>query len=665
MRIGCDWRSGRLAVALTVLQLSFLAVSAFASDHVIAVDVSGSMRWNEAGQIMPPGGDEPMRIDIVRPRLLHYLSCLPNDSRVYLMAFNNGIVSQDEFVLSRSGHRERMLAWVKALNPPHDSRTYLWYTLRKALQKAREYAAQAPGQWVSIRVITDGENDHPGSDLTLTKVLDEFPEIAKGVLRPDLVLLGSLQAEFLVPIEQEQQRGRVNMIRPKSMEDPFPPVIKTHPDPVVAGQGAMVLDDSQSTFATYTWYVDDQRVSTEKSFEYTFPKPGQVRVRVEAIRHDGSRDTASRTISVVPVPVFAAFYVPSDIIAGKTVTFVSRASGNVAKNEWFVDDAKIADSQDCEHTFERAGEHQVKLVVYDTAGNAQESVQKVVVGAPPPSPAKPAAGFKIVGSKFKAGEPIQFMDDSTGLVAQYKWSFSGAGVSTEKNPVFTFAEPGEKRVEIVVVGPGGSTSAVQTVDVAPRFVAPTVTFTAEPRSGHAPLEVHFKASVEGDYDSLLWDFGDGDTSHDIAPVHTYGTPGSFKPKLTAKHAESGLEGVSKSDLAIEVTRPLPWWMRLVVGLIGVLVALMALYAWYRSRNPEMFGQVTWEYEGKSGEVALSGRQYPLKQLDISGWEPQADYYFRNVRGTLTICAKNRTDIPLVVNESATVDGVVFTYKGFD
>ncbi len=657
----------RVAAAVTFLGfLTITPIRAFASDHVIAVDVSGSMRWNEAGQTIKPGVAGPMRIDIVRPPLLRYLNLLPDDSRVFLVAFNDGVVAQNEFVLSRPADREHMLAWVEGLNPPRNSRTHLWYTLRKALQKAREYAVQAPGEWVSVRVITDGEDDHPGSDLTLTKVLDEFPEIEEGKLRPDLVLLGSLKAEFLVPIEREQERKRVNMIQPKKMEDPLPPVISAAPDPVIAGRKTTIADASKAGFANYTWYLDEERISAEPSFEHTFAAPAQVRLRVEAVRRDGSRDTATRTISVLPVPVDAAFHVPSDLIAGKPVTFISRAKGEIARHTWFVGDSQVCSSEDCEHTFPESGEYAIKLVVADAAGNTDEATQNVSIGAPPPVIGEPVAGFKVAGSgAVKAGEPVQFMDDSHGLVETYRWSFSGTGSSNEKNPVYTFPAAGEQKVELSVVGPGGSSTATQTIEVVPQFIPPVVSITAEPDSGTVPFEVRFQASVEGDYDSLVWEFGDGHTSQEASPVHVYTTAGPYRPVARAKHSVSGLEGVYAGDLTITAKAPMPAWMRQAFLAAALLVVLLASYAVYDRFWPKLGGRLLWEFNGTAGEVVLSGRKYPLSKLEMPGWKSEAGHYLRDVGGTVTIKAKGRGDGPLPLHERVTVDGAVFTYKGFE
>ena len=63
-----------------------------------------------------------------------------------------------------------------------------------------------------------------------------------------------------------------------------------------------------------------------------------------------------------------------------------------------------------------------------------------------------------------------------------------------------------------------NTSAVLTLVVRPPVVA---NFNANPSSGMVPLEVAFSDQSEGDITSWLWNFGDGTTSTEPNPTHTY------------------------------------------------------------------------------------------------------------------------------------------------
>ncbi|MCB9501651.1 MAG: PKD domain-containing protein [Deferribacteres bacterium] len=66
-------------------------------------------------------------------------------------------------------------------------------------------------------------------------------------------------------------------------------------------------------------------------------------------------------------------------------------------------------------------------------------------------------------------------------------------------------------------------------------VAPSILaeFTADPLQGTAPLSVNFTNASQGDIVAYSWDFGDGSTSVEANPQHTYTAPGLYTITLIA------------------------------------------------------------------------------------------------------------------------------------
>jgi len=58
---------------------------------------------------------------------------------------------------------------------------------------------------------------------------------------------------------------------------------------------------------------------------------------------------------------------------------------------------------------------------------------------------------------------------------------------------------------------------------------------ANPRLGRAPLQVRFAAQASGGNGvfNYAWTFGDGDTSSQVTPSHTYATPGTYEARVVA------------------------------------------------------------------------------------------------------------------------------------
>ncbi|MGF7117585.1 PKD domain-containing protein [Methanobacterium oryzae] len=77
--------------------------------------------------------------------------------------------------------------------------------------------------------------------------------------------------------------------------------------------------------------------------------------------------------------------------------------------------------------------------------------------------------------------------------------------------------------------------------------APTANFSSTPTSGSLPLNVQFTDNSTGSQNSYLWDFGDGTTSTEQNPTHTYTTAGTYTVKLTVTNL-AGNSTVTKTDL---------------------------------------------------------------------------------------------------------------------
>ncbi|RJP43619.1 MAG: PKD domain-containing protein [Desulfobacteraceae bacterium] len=89
---------------------------------------------------------------------------------------------------------------------------------------------------------------------------------------------------------------------------------------------------------------------------------------------------------------------------------------------------------------------------------------------------------------------------------------------------------------------GNRTSKIVTVPSA----TPVALFSATPQTGPKSLTVQFTDQSTGNPTSWGWDFGDGNTSTERNPKHTYLTAGTFTVSLTVTNAE-GADSEIKTD----------------------------------------------------------------------------------------------------------------------
>jgi len=148
----------------------------------------------------------------------------------------------------------------------------------------------------------------------------------------------------------------------------------------------------------------------------------------------------------------------------------------------------------------------------------------------------PKADFDISPEKGAMPLSVTFTDTSTGNGYKYEWDFGDGTKSDLLNGwdasiEHTYMEEGKYTVTLTVWSAFGSDTKTCNGCVS---VGPIVDFEAMPLEGPTPLTVTFEDKCEGYVDSLLWDFGDGNTSTDLNPTHTYdGVNGRRTVKLTA------------------------------------------------------------------------------------------------------------------------------------
>lgn len=83
-----------------------------------------------------------------------------------------------------------------------------------------------------------------------------------------------------------------------------------------------------------------------------------------------------------------------------------------------------------------------------------------------------------------------------------------------------------------------------------KFLAPKPLFHATPRVGPPPLEVAFQNFSGAPTIRFLWDFGDGGTSVETSPTHTYLAEGVYTVKLNMITSLGGTGITTKTDYVV-------------------------------------------------------------------------------------------------------------------
>ena len=119
---------------------------------------------------------------------------------------------------------------------------------------------------------------------------------------------------------------------------------------------------------------------------------------------------------------------------------------------------------------------------------------------------------------------VQFTNYSVGG-SVYQWSFGDGSTSGDRNPVYTYTQPGEYTVQLKAPGPDGMdgifTKKILVYD------HPKADFAVNPQVVYIPGEKARFYDLSSDAVSWKWDFGDGNTSTERNPSYEYTDEGVF------------------------------------------------------------------------------------------------------------------------------------------
>jgi PKD repeat protein len=146
---------------------------------------------------------------------------------------------------------------------------------------------------------------------------------------------------------------------------------------------------------------------------------------------------------------------------------------------------------------------------------------------------------------------------STGTITSWLWDLGNGNTSTVQNPTDIYSIPGTYTVTLTVTGVGGSDTRMM-VNYITVFQRPDVIIGASPQSGCVPLGVQFtnnSIAYPGPFTSLIWDFGDGNTSNSANPLHTYSVPGTYNVLLSTID-NNGCAATNSVPTTINVSTPI-------------------------------------------------------------------------------------------------------------
>lgn len=288
-------------------------------------------------------------------------------------------------------------------------------------------------------------------------------------------------------------------------------------------------DNSSPGVTNWLWDFGDGTTSTLENPAHTFPGAGTYTV-CQTVTNDCGSNTVCLPITVNCAPPSVGFQAQT---GGLSANFFNTSGDDVTQFLWDFGDGTTSTEENPMHTFPAPGTYNVCLTGTSACGSSTVCLQ-VTLNCTPPTAAFGAQIDQLT---------VDFTDNSAPNITSWLWNFGDGTASVSQNPSHTFPAPGTYNVCLTVTNDCGSNTVCLpiTVNCAP----PSVGFQTQ-TSG---LLANFFNTSGGDVNQFLWDFGDGSTSTEENPAHTYAAPGTYTVCLTG----TSICGSSTVCLDITVT----------------------------------------------------------------------------------------------------------------
>ena len=340
------------------------------------------------------------------------------------------------------------------------------------------------------------------------------------------------------------------------------------------GQSYVFNGDSSTSpngnITKYEWTFSDTATKTEttKTVSHVFKTAGTQQVTLKVTDEKGKIGDVQKVITIdapkgVPkakISTTPSFDSKTGILNGKapfTVAFDAKGTtdsdNNIVDYQWDFDgDGKFdAFGPSVSHVYTDAGTFNVVLNVVDADKNTGSATLTVDVAQQGIMPS-------LKGDVLDGNIPLSVNFDASastyanGQISGYKWDF-GDGTPVKMGSAtlaHKYTAIGTFTATVTVLG-SDNTSASKSITINVREIPLSACFVSVFEKGPAPLNTSFDPGCStGTATSYSWNFGDGLTSTQVKPSHTFEKAGTYNVTLELSDAQNT---VSKSAVTITVT----------------------------------------------------------------------------------------------------------------
>lgn len=296
------------------------------------------------------------------------------------------------------------------------------------------------------------------------------------------------------------------------------------------------------------WDFGNGIANSDNNISYSYPVSGTYNVTLVAQDTNGCASHLTKTAYITIWPKPTATYTASPLVscaASQVVNFTNQSTGNGLSNKWNFGDGAFCNTVNPSHLYAQ-GKYKATLIVTNSDGCIDSIKQNVQV-------INLKANFAATDTNVCTGAAIIFNELSPMPGANWHWDFGDSTSTNNRNPTKSYSQPGIYSVTFKLTDNicGDVSTKVKYINVY-SCIIPSITSSA----GHsctAPFLVRFYSQAPTG-STVLWHFGDGDSSTAFNPTHTYLRVGLFTVSLTITDS-NGISATTVKPNYINISLP--------------------------------------------------------------------------------------------------------------
>ena len=363
--------------------------------------------------------------------------------------------------------------------------------------------------------------DFINSSVNATSYSWDFGDGIGSSTLPDPSYSYTMAGTFIVTLTAINDCGSVTITEEVTIETP--PSVAFVADITEGCAPLMVNFTDQSTGNIISWNWSfpggSPSSSTEQNPSVIYNTPGIYTVSLEASTAAGTETFTQNGFIVVNTVPDAGFTSSNN---GPDYSFTNTSNDATSYSWSFGDGVGTSSEENPNYSYTMDGTYIVTMVATNDCGSTTYE-EEVTVLLPPVS------NFSSDVTNGCAPLTVNFMDQSSGTIDSWAWTFGGGtpASSTEQNPTVIFDLPGTYTVSLTTGNIAGENTITQTSYIVVTDSAPTSGFDTSINGTTVDFN---NTSVGGT--QFDWDFGDMNTSMEENPSHTYLEDGTYTVILT-------------------------------------------------------------------------------------------------------------------------------------